>query len=374
MGHDVRRLEHRLGGLFYLLVVALRLGYVASGDNRFRLTSVGVVGVGVLYTAFLVYVQAVKIGSFCVLCMTSAALVLTLFVLHMIEHRRLHTGMVEAPRRKGQVDRRGFAALRPYAPLLGAFMLLFFADIVWANRAGGVTPGDGAAAVRQLTRPTANGLAPARNESGACEYDPTVDRVTDLSPFTTGPFKGDPDAEVRVVEVFDPNCPHCKDLFTSLDPVTAELGEQARFYYVPYPLRQESLGQIIALKLSQREGRFFDLMEEMFRRQDNTWGMTLDELVETIDAVGMDGAAFRALVEDQDQLRPLLEQIQTEANAVTEAFARPDGSMSVPKLAVEGRLVAATYASYSPRCLAEFIAEADSGAAATPETDAGTPE
>ncbi len=359
------------GLLFYLLVVALRLGYAASGDNRYRLASVGVVGVGVLYTAFLVYIQAVRIGSFCVLCMTSAALVLTLFVLHMIEHRRLQTGLVEAPRRKGQVDRSGLAALRPYVPLLGAFALLFTADLVWANRAGGVTAGEGAAAVRQLTRQTAGGLAPARNETGLCEYDTTVEPVTDLSAFTTGPFKGDPDAPVRVVEVFDPNCPHCKDLFTTLDPVTDELGDQARFYYVPYPLRQESLGQVIALKLAQREGRFFELMEEMFRRQDQTWGMTIDELTETVDAVGMDGAAFRALVEDQEQLRPILQQIQTEADAVTAAFAAPDGGMSVPKLSVEGRLVQASYSSYSPRCLAEFVAEA---APAGAPAETGSPE
>lgn len=363
------------GLLFYLIVLGLRLGYAASGDNRYRLLSGGVVGVGLLYTAFLVYIQAAQIGSFCVLCMTSAALVLTLFLLHMIEHRRLHTALVEAPRRKGQVDRSGLAALRPYVPLLGIFGVLLIADLVWANQAGDGGVADGVNAVRQLTRQTAGGLVPARNETGACEYDTTVAPVQDLSALTNGPFKGDPDAPVRVVEVFDPNCPHCKNLAETLEPVVDELGDQARFYYVPFPLRQESLGQIIALKLAQREGRFFELMEEMFERQDQTWGMSLEELVAAVEAVGMDGAAFRALVEDQDQLQPLLQQIQAESEAVTDAFARPDGGISVPKLAVEGRLVAATYSSYSARCLAEFIAEAQQeGASAGAADAAGTPD
>ena len=72
----------------------------------------------------------------------------------------------------------------------------------------------------------------------------------------------------------------------------------------------------------------------------------------------MDGAAFQALLNDAAQVQPLLEQVQAEAQAVQAAFAAPDGGISVPKLAVDGRLVQSSHASYSPRCLGEFVAEA----------------
>ena len=170
--------------------------------------------------------------------------------------------------------------------------------------------------------------------------------------------------------MFDPNCPHCKNLSETLDAFVAENPDAARFYYVPYPLRQQSLGQIVALKLAEEEGRFFELVDEMFARQDATWGMTLDELVEAVNAVGMDGAAFAALLDpdnpnhDEARLRAILSEVEADAGAVTEAFAREDGGISVPKLAVEGRVVASTYASYSERCLEEFIQQAQAPAPA----------
>ena len=339
------------GALFYLVVVGLRLAYAATADNRLRLASAGVVGVGLLYTAYLVYLQAAVIGSFCVLCMTSAALVLTLAALHVLEHRRLQTGLVAAPRRPAAANRSGAVALRPYVPLLGLFLVLLAADVGLASRApdpeGGPVPPLG---TRQA--------AALPSTAGECTFDPNIGPVADLAPFTDGPFKGSADASVRVVKVFDPNCPHCKDLSEVVDAAALELGDRARFYYVPYPLRQSSLGQVVALKLAAREGRFFELTEEMFARQDQTWGMTLPEIVSSVEAVGMDGAAFQATLEDEARLRPILDEIEAEAQAVQAAFATPDGGMSVPKLAVEGNVVASTYASYSARCLAQFIAEA----------------
>jgi protein-disulfide isomerase len=204
-------------------------------------------------------------------------------------------------------------------------------------------------------------LPPRRIEdvTGACTYDPNIDPIADLTPFMDGPYLGDSDAEVKVVTVFDPNCPHCRELEEVLTPFIEENPEAAQYFYVAYPLRQESVGQAIALTVAQEQGRFFELMEEMFRRQDNTWGMTMPELVAAVDAVGMDGAAFQAMLEDESQLQGYLTRIQAQAEAVGASFSTADGRLSVPKLAVNGRVVAPTYASYSERCLTEFIAEAE---------------
>ena len=354
------------GLLFYGLVVGLRLAYAATGRDRIRLASAGVVGVGLLYTAYLVYLQAFVIGAFCVLCMTSAALVLTLFALHFVEQRRLRrVAPADAPVKRRHAATAGTPSLRPYVPILGVFALLLAADVVMAGRAGeGVTPPAPApvqniAAVAQQSRAS----TPAEDPGGACTYDPQAAEITDLSPFTTGPYKGSADGDVVVVKVFDPNCPHCKALSESLDPVIAEHGDNARFYYVPMPLRQSSLAQVIALKLAEREGRFFELVDEMFARQDASWGMSLPELTAAVEASGMDGGAFQAFLNDESQVQPLLAGIQAQASATQAAFATADGGFSVPKLAVNGRIVQSTLASYSTRCLAEFVETAAAPAA-----------
>jgi uncharacterized membrane protein len=81
------------GGLFYGLVAALRLAYGATGDDRLRLASLLVVVGGLLYTARLVYLQAVVIGTFCPLCMTSAGTVALLALLHVVEHVRARAAL-----------------------------------------------------------------------------------------------------------------------------------------------------------------------------------------------------------------------------------------------------------------------------------------
>ena len=360
------------GLVFYGVLVALRLGYAASGDDRVRLGAFAMSTVGVLYAAYLVYLQGAVIGQWCPLCLTSSALVLTLFVLHLLEARRLRTPAAQsAPRRATS----GLAALRPYAPVVALFAVLLGARLAFAGAAE-----SDAAPVAPLTADAGRPLAgltdtpPAPVDVATCSFDPAIAPIADLSLFTTGPFKGSADdGAVTVVKVFDPNCPHCADLSDALVPVIEAEGGRARFYYVAYPLRQESVRQVIALKVAQREGKYFELMDEMFRRQDATWGMSPPELTAAVNAVGMNGAALEALFNNPAAVQPLLVQVQAEAAAVSAAFATPDGGISVPKLAVGGRVVAATTQSYSPACLAEFIGRAASGDAAPAATPAPAP-
>ena len=112
----------------------------------------------------------------------------------------------------------------------------------------------------------------------------------------------------------------------------------------------------MALKAAQREGKFFQLVAEMFRRQDQTWGMPLPELVSTLNAVGMNGAAFQATLQNPATLQPLLTQVQADAAAVNAAFASRDGGISTPRVAIGNRVVLGT--SFTPDCIARLIGEA----------------
>ncbi len=314
------------------------------------------------YSAYLVFLQAVVIGQFCPLCMASAATALTLFVLHVIEHRRLGRPAREATRATSAAP--GLAGLRPYALIVGLFVLLVGADVVLAGR--GAEPGPGTAQTGPLaplgSAAVGNQLAAtggAAPDAGQCSYDARMQPIADLSALHTGPYRGSAAADaVPVTVIFDPNCSHCRDLDEALAAVVEANAGRARFYFVPYALRQQSVGQILALTVAQREGKFFELKEEMFRRQDATWGMSMPEITDAMRAVGMDGAAFQRMTEDNAALQPMLTVLQAQTEAVNAAFALPDGSMSVPKVAVGSRVLAATLASYSATCMDEFIAGA----------------
>ena len=361
------------GILFYVLVIGLRLAYVATGNDRLRIASFALSTVGLLYAAYLVYLLFGVIGTLCALCLTSHVITLVLFALHVMEHRRLATPAADS--RREPAPRTGVAALRPYAPLLGIFLVLVVADVALARRstaeapqaaslglngAPGVAPINGAAIVGTATDPAA-----------VCTFDPNIAPIADLSPFTSGPFEGSADADaVTVVEIFDPNCPHCRDLAEVLEPLKAELADRARFYTVAYPLREQSVAQVIALNLAQREGKYQPLVDEMFRRQDNTWGMSLPELVTTLNAVGMDGAAFQAQIEDNAKLQPLLTEVQNNATAVGDAFKSRDGGISTPRVAIGNRVILGTPQAYTADCFKELIAQAR-GAAAPPQAVGG---
>ena len=355
------------GTLFYVLLIGLRLAYVATANDTVRLASFGVSTVGLLYAAYLVYLLFGVIGTVCALCLTSHVITLVLFGLHVMEHRRLATPAADP--RRAPAPRSGLAALRPYVPLVAVFAVLVIADVALARRS--TAEASPAASLGLNGTPPAapiNGAAlagTATDPAAVCTFDPNIAPIADLSPFTSGPFEGSADDDaVTVVEIFDPNCPHCRDLAEVLEPLKAELADQARFYTVAYPLREQSVAQVIALNLAQREGKYQQLVEEMFRRQDNTWGMSLPELVTTLNAVGMDGAAFQAQIEDNAKLQPLLTEVQNNATAVGDAFKSRDGGISTPRVAIGNRVILGTPQAYTPDCFKELIAQARDGAAA----------
>ena len=358
------------GLLFYVAVALLRLGHAATGNDRLRLASFGLVGVGFLYTLYLVYLQAAVIGAFCVLCMTSALTVTALLILHAMEHARLRRTATDAP-----APARPALSLKPFALVAAVFAVLLVADVVVAQQRGADAPevaeaaeAEDASTVTPTARPEPTPPAveiadPARQ----CTYDPQYQGIEGFDRFTDGPYRGSADAPVAVVEIFDPNCPHCKDLGATLKQVIEEQGENARFYYQPFPLRDNSFGQVAALYIAEEQGKFFELMDELFERQTPTqWGMTLDQIVAAGEAAGMDAAALRARLSDEAGLQPLLARIFEDRVATVEALGTDDG-ISVPKLLINGNLVAPTYESYSPDCLTYFIEQAAAGETAATE-------
>ena len=170
---------------------------------------------------------------------------------------------------------------------------------------------------------------------------------------------------MTVVEIFDPNCPHCRDLAEVLEPLKTELADRARFYTVAYPLREQSVAQVIALNLAQREGKYQQLVAEMFRRQDKHVGYVAAGARHDAQR-GRHGRPrpSRRRSRTTPSSKPLLTEVQNNATAVGDAFKSRDGGISTPRVAIGNRVILGTPQAYTSDCFKELIAQARDGAAA----------
>src|SRR5690606_24908204 len=149
---------------------------------------------------------------------------------------------------RGATPPRLAYAAKPFTVLAAVFVVLIAADVVFAGRLLEDAPATAEGPAGFLppeTQRTAQNLPPAPERglpavtigdpAVQCAYDEEHPVIQDLTPFTDGPYRGSADAPVRVIDIFDPNCPHCRDLAASIAPVEEAMGDKARFYYVAYP-------------------------------------------------------------------------------------------------------------------------------------------
>lgn len=340
------------GFVFYLGIAVLRFGYVASKNGLFRKLSFAGTAFGFLYSGYLTYYQYfgdLALVDPCKLCLWSAAIATVLFILHIVEHNSV---------KKSPPSQASFA-MKPIAIIAVIGGLLILGDVAYGKGwiGGSSSDADSTEQVpNQVEQQTPQ--IEVTNPAVECTYDENIEPFADrIDNFTDGPYMGSAEAPVRVIKFFDPNCPHCKTLHATLSTLHEPLGEQARFYYVPYPLWQHSFGQVQALNMAQREGKFFEMLDLMFERQQPN-GLTLDQVVEISGDIGMDAEAFRTQMEDRGATQLQLAEIMEYREAVGNVIATADGSVSVPKLSIEGRIVSATYAAYSADCITYFIEQA----------------
>lgn len=328
------------GLLFYTVVAALRLGVAWTRPPvslRLRQVSFAVTSVGMLYVAWLLYVQVAALEQFCVLCLISAATTTLLFGLHVAEWR---SGRGAGRGREGEPAVAQRARLAPYGVGLAALAFLvavdvaFFSDRVDAAALHGAPP----------VQPTADRYA------ALCTYAEGRLPVFDLVAGGRTAYVGREDAPVRVLKVFDPNCPHCKTLHGVLEQVVPRYTDRARFYYQPMALWEFSVPQVQALYLAREHGHeaFVAMMDLQLEAQQRG-GLPVDVLVGFAERIGLDPEAFRADLE-RGRFADLARQ---ESQMLSGAGVR-----GVPTLYVDGRPIVNTQATWTPECLGYFIEQA----------------
>jgi len=156
------------------------------------------------------------------------------------------------------------------------------------------------------------------------------------------PQAGNPQAELVIVEYFDPNCPHCRRFYPTLKALVSEYGLVARFVFKPIPLWQFSIDQVAALLEASRQGRFEALLALQYENQ-RRGGLPRQTLLALAGQAGMDTGTLQQALDQKTYLQRMLEDRRLAVEA---------GIRGVPALIIGGRLA---HHDYSFDCLQRLV-------------------
>ncbi len=331
--------------LFYLVVAGLCAAIVFGAAARrllLKRARAALVGLGFFYSMFLTAYQFVAMPARCPLCLISALLVTVLLgvqVLYLVQPVDRSTMTMKAKKKVREGALYG---------ALAVMMLLFVgADAAYFNNLAEPAADQTAqTAPAPVTQPVAapDEAGPSENE---CLYDPNKPIVVNFEALVgpKDPYKGNPDAAVTVVEFFDPNCPHCKALHPVMKATIAKYEDRARFVYKPVSLWQYSIGQNAALWAAAEEGKFFEMLDLQFEKQQRG-GLGMPKIRELATQVGMDADSLEQRMRDG--------QYDDFINGGNRQ-AQEAGVSGVPAVLINGRFVAKS--SRTEACLGQLIEE-----------------
>mgnify|MGYP006279434203 CR=1 FL=1 len=318
---------------FYLAVAVLTFG-VFWGPPRWRrwihAGRAGAIGAGTAYSVYLVYLQVDVLQALCALCLVSAGVVGLLFaaqVFILFRDFQLSETMTS------RLFKRDFTI---YVYLAALAAVVIGADFAYFGSLSPATDERAAAHDTQYS-------------GAACQLDSEKGAVSDPSSLVNfqDVTKGPSDASVTVVEYFDPNCPHCKTFHQTMSTLVSEYQDEVRFVYKPFPLRGSSLPEIQALYAADQEGKFTEMLNAQYARQNRT-GISNQDLQAIASEIGMNPDVLMSRIE-QDKYRQKVLQQRKRAIEI--------GVNSTPTVLVNGHFVG----SRSLECMKMFIERAQNG-------------
>ncbi len=183
---------------------------------------------------------------------------------------------------------------------------------------------------------------------GACAYSETIAAVEDYGSLVniSDPFLGNVDSKVKVVEYFDPNCPHCREMHPIMDTIIRKYGDRVTFYMIPFVLWPYSIPQVEALYVAAQDGKYYEFLNAQYERQ-HSGGLTEAEVREAASSIGLDPDILVARVQRGLNNQSILARRKAIADL---------GVRGTPSVAINGRFIDGD--SKNLDCMSELIEDA----------------
>lgn len=103
-------------------------------------------------------------------------------------------------------------------------------------------------------------------------------------------IQGEMDAPLTLVEYGDYECPYCGQAYPIVKEVQERLGDDLRFVFRNFPLRQvhphaESAAEVTEAAAAQDEDAYWEMHDLLYEHQDN---LSEDDLQEYVNDLGLD--------------------------------------------------------------------------------------
>ncbi len=348
------------GLLFYAAVALLTVAAAWNFREKralYKAARAALVTGGLAYTVYLVYYQVAVLEQLCILCLVSAGIVVLLAILHGIDVTLSPVPTTEPSSTMISKPLREIAWMGALLLIVG---ILIAADAMYFSDPEPEFPDVFAAETETEAASSREAPLPTRAEEepraavapgppAECPYDPDKEPVEDFRRLINlfDPTVGEADAPVTVIEYFDPNCYHCKTFHDVITPVVHSHADRAFFVFKPFVLWSHSIVQSEALYAATREKKFFPMLEAQFEMQNPQTGLSLEQLREIAEDIGMNPDVLMQRLESR-LYRRTLEQQKNEAIEV--------GVNQTPTVLINGRFVATE--SHTVECLQSMIEEA----------------
>ena len=283
------------------------------------------IGIGFFYSLYLAYQQHFVLNEYCALCLISGAISTLLFILIILSGSNL------------KINRNDLQLKNFYISILSICIILASIDYYYFNFIN----------KKEVTTSHSNSVnSNDISEQIECNFNikkPFVKNFKELISEFDIKF-GNPNSNNIIIEIFDPNCKHCKSLHEEMYNIISSYQEDAYIIIKPNPLWNKSLQQIQALFISAEFGKFKEMLDEQFKRQKPGKGLNLTEIKEIADLIGLDSEVLVKRIKKADFLNYIIQ----ENKKVKEA-----GITSAPTLLLNGKTIAPK--SRNTTCLGKLI-------------------
>jgi protein-disulfide isomerase len=140
----------------------------------------------------------------------------------------------------------------------------------------------------KLAEGLAKGLSDTDAINGVTSYLKVVKATHDFD-LKNVPLKGKADAKVVLVEFADFGCPHCRQAASVMDEVTKKYGDKIAFYYMQFPLREQTAVLSLAALAAHQQGKFWPMHDMLFKNQSS---ITMDKVNGFAKELGMNSDKF----------------------------------------------------------------------------------